>query len=190
MRFFKSLKLLVENEILKKKMKRVGKHVFFSRDAYIVGGEYIEIGDGFSAFSNLRMEAIDQYFHHSYQPFIQIGNNVSFGNDCHIGCVNEIIISDGVLLGSHILINDHSHGQTEFISDQRPAVRELVSKGPIHIGKNVWICDGVCVLPGVTIGENSIIGANAVVTKNVPANCVVAGNPAKVIKYLKKKAEK
>ena len=140
----------------------------------------------FSAFSNLRIEAIDKYFDYSYQPSIKIGNNVSFGNDCHIGCINEIIISDGVLLGSHILINDHSHGQTDYISDQRPSDRELISKGPIYIGKNVWICDGVCVLPGVTIGENSIIGANAVVTKDIPANCVAAGNPAKVVRYLSK----
>lgn len=185
MRILKSLKLLIENEILKKKMKHVGRNVFFSKDAYIVGGKYIEIGDDFSAFSNLRLEAIDKYLHCSYQPFIKIGNNVSFGNDCHIGCINEIIISDGVLLGSHVLINDHSHGKTDFISSQRPADRELVSKGPIHIAKNVWICDGVCVLPSVSIGENAIIGANAVVTKDVPANCVAAGNPAKVIKYLK-----
>ena len=185
MRIFKSLKLLIENEMLKKKMKQVGKNVFFSKDAYIIGGEYIEIGEGFSAFSNLRIEAIDQYISYRYQPFIKIGNHVSFGNDCHIGCINEVTISDGVLLGSHILINDHSHGQTEFISNQRPANRELVSKGPIYIGKNVWICDGVCVMPGVTIGENSIIGANAVVTKDIPANCVAAGNPAKIVKYLK-----
>ena len=186
MKIFKSILLLIENEIIKNKIKHVGKNVFFSRNALILGGKYIEIGDGFSAFSNLRIEAIDQYINYCYRPFIKIGNYVSFGNDCHIGCINEVIISDGVLLGSHVLINDHSHGQTEFISNQRPADRELVSKGPIHIGKNVWICDGVCVMPGVTIGENSIIGANAVVTKDVPANCVAAGNPAKVIKYLKK----
>ena len=49
----------------------------------------------------------------------------------------------------------------------------------------MWICDGVCVMPGVTIGENSIIGANAVVTKDIPENCVAAGNPAKVVRYLK-----
>ena len=185
MRIFKSIMLLIENESLKKRIKHIGKNVFFSRNAILVGEKYIEIGDNFSAFSNLRIEAIDKYLDYSYQPFIKIGNNVSCGNDCHIGCINEVIISDGVLLGSHILINDHSHGQTEFLSNQRPADRELVSKGPIHIGKNVWICDGVCVLPGVTIGENSIIGANAVVTKDIPENCVAAGNPAKVVKYLK-----
>ena len=186
MRIFKSLKLLIENEILKKKMKQVGKNVFFSKDAYIIGGEYIEIGDDFSAFSNLRIEAINKYLNYSYKPLIKIGNNVSCGNDCHIGCINEVTISDGVLIGSHILINDHSHGQTDYVSNQKPVDRELVSKGPIHIGKNVWICDGVCVLPGVTIGENSIIGANAVVTKDIPENCVAAGNPAKVVRYLSK----
>ena len=185
MKIFKSIKLLVENERIKRKIKHVGKKVFFSENAFVLGEKYIEIGDNFSAFSNLRIEAIDMYLNHSYHPSIKIGSNVSFGNDCHIGCINEIIISDGVLLGSHILINDHSHGQTEYVSKKKPTDRRLVSKGPIHIGKNVWICDGVCVMPGVTIGENSIIGANAVVTKNIPANCVAAGNPAKIVKYLK-----
>ena len=186
MKVLKSIKLLIENERLKRKVKHVGKKVFFSENAYIVGGKYIEIGDNFSAFSNLRIEAIDKYLNFTYHPSIKIGSDVSCGNDCHIGCINEVIISDGVLLGSHILINDHSHGQTEYVSCQRPADRELVSKGPIHIGKYVWICDGACVLPDVTIGENSIIGANAVVTKNVPPNCVAAGNPAKIVKYLQK----
>lgn len=186
MKLFKAIKDHIENDRKKRKIKCVGKNVSLGENAFILGERYIKMGNNFSAFANLRIEAIDKYLNYHYKPIIKIGDNVSFGNSCHIGCINEITISDGVLLGSYVLIEDHSHGQTEFISNERPAVRELVSKGPIHIEKNVWICDGVCVLPGVTIGENSIIGANAVVTKDVPANCVVGGNPAKVIKYLKK----
>lgn len=185
MQIFKTIKENVENYRIKKEIKYVGENVFFGENAFVMGKKYIEIGDNFSAFANLRIEAIDKYLNFSYQPILKIGNNVSFGNSCHIGCINEVTISDGVLLGSYILIEDHSHGQTDCISNQRPVDRELVSKGTIYIGKNVWICDGVCVMPGVTIGENSIIGANSVVTKNIPANCVAAGNPAKIVKYLK-----
>lgn len=55
---------------------------------------------------------------------------------------------------------------------------------PIKIGNNVWIGGNVCVLPGVTIGDNVVIGAGSVVTKDIPANCLVAGNPGKIIKKL------
>lgn len=60
----------------------------------------------------------------------------------------------------------------------------MYSKGPVNIKDRVWVGDKVTILPGVTIEENSIIGANSVVTKNVPANTVFAGNPAKIIKTI------
>ena len=60
----------------------------------------------------------------------------------------------------------------------------MVSKGPVIIEDNVWIGEGVCVLPNVTIGRNSIVGANSVVTKSFSENSVIAGNPAKLIKVL------
>ena len=66
---------------------------------------------------------------------------------------------------------------------ERPAVRPL-SHNSVNIGRNVWIGDGVCVLPGVTLGDNVIVGSNAVVTHSFPANSVIAGCPAKLIKTL------
>ena len=65
-----------------------------------------------------------------------------------------------------------------------PSLRKLYSKGPVIIEDNVWIGEGVAILPNVIIGENSIIGANAVVTKDIPRNSVVGGNPAKIIRTL------
>ena len=67
-----------------------------------------------------------------------------------------------------------------------PVEREIYSKGAVRIGNNVWIGDKATILPGVTIGDGVIIGANSVVTKNIPDYCVVGGNPAKVIKSIKK----
>ena len=66
--------------------------------------------------------------------------------------------------------------------DMNPYKRADIHPKPIHIGKRVWIGSGAIVLPGVTIGDNSVIGAGSVVTKDVPADCVYAGNPAKLIK--------
>lgn len=65
-------------------------------------------------------------------------------------------------------------------------LRKLGVKGDIIIEDNVWLCEGVVVLSGVRIGKNSIIGANAVVTKDIPANCIAVGIPAKVIKTIQR----
>jgi acetyltransferase-like isoleucine patch superfamily enzyme len=66
-----------------------------------------------------------------------------------------------------------------------PNYRELFSKGAVYIGKNVWIGDKASIMPGVTIGEGCIVGANTVVTKDVPPYSVVVGSPAKIVKTLK-----
>lgn len=116
-------------------------------------------------------------------PEIIIGKNCNFGAFNHITSANKITIGDGVLTGKWVTITDNSHGDTSFNTLQiRPALRMIVSKGPVVIGDNVWIGDKVTVLPGVTIGDGAVIAANAVVTKDVPAYSVVAGNPAKIIK--------
>lgn len=120
------------------------------------------------------------------KPKLIIGNNVNIQSDCHIGCINEVIIEDGVLMASFVFISDHSHGQSIYSEMEIPPIeRPLHSKGPIHICKNVWIGEKVSVLPNVTIGEGSIIGANSVVTKDIPPFSIACGVPAKVIKTIK-----
>lgn len=124
----------------------------------------------------------------SFTPYIQIGDNVSIETDCHISAINSVIIEDGVLIASFVYISDHSHG---IIFDNkelhiRPIDRPLSSKGPIKICRNVWIGEKVSILPGTTIGEGSIIGANSVVTHDIPPYCIAVGSPAKIIKNLNK----
>lgn len=130
------------------------------------------------------MEALDEYYGQKFTPELTIGDDVYFGDFCHIGCIERLEIGNGVLGGSKIYITDHYHGSIckEELS-QRPALRPLSSK-PVKIGDNVWIGDGVCIMPGVTIGNNVIIGANAVVTHSFPENVVIAGCPAKIIRNL------
>ena len=89
------------------------------------------------------------------------------------------------MFASRIFITDHDHGDTKFESlDIPPKYRPLKSKGPVVIKKNVWVGEGAAILSGVTIGQNSIICTNAVVTKDVPPNSVVGGIPAKIIKTI------
>lgn len=166
-------------------LKQVGHRFRIVYPFYLHGGKYISIGQNFNSDLRLRLEAYDEHLGFQFTPKIIIGNNVSVNSDCHIGAVNEIIIEDGVLIASKVFITDHYHG--EISSDGiliPPSERKLFSKGPVKIEKNVWIGEGVAILPNVTIGENSIIGANSVVTKDIPKNSVVGGNPAKVIRTL------
>lgn len=163
--------------------KDFGSNSGINKPIYLRGGKYITIGDSFHCDHRLRLDAIDSYNNQTFTPSIIIGNNVTIQKDCHIGAINKIVIGNNVLMASKIFISDHAHGDTSISSVSLPPLdRPLTSKGPIFINNNVWIGEGAVILSGVTIGENSIIGANAVVTKSVPKNCVVAGNPARIIK--------
>jgi len=115
-----------------------------------------------------------------------IGNNVQLNDSVHIGAVELVVIGDNSLIASRVFITDHSHGvydQPDVGSspDVKPVDRPIVAK-PVCIGRNVWLGEQVCILPGVNIGDGAIIGANSVVTRNIPARTIAAGNPAYVIK--------
>lgn len=148
----------------------------------IVGASMIILGKNFAAKKNLRMEA----FGDENEIKILIGDFVSCGVNMHIGATNKITIKNNVLFGSNILIIDHNHGkyngENQSVPAEIPSKRILYSPGPVTINQNVWIGDGVVILPNVEIGEGAIIAANTVVNKNVPANSIVGGNPMKVIK--------
>lgn len=114
---------------------------------------------------------------------IKIGDNCGIGPFSQISASNKIVIGNGVRTGASILITDNAHGKFEITDlSQKVDDREIVSKGPVIIEDNVWIGAKASILPNVTVGEGSIIGANSVVTKNVPPYSMVAGNPAKIIR--------
>jgi acetyltransferase-like isoleucine patch superfamily enzyme len=103
---------------------------------------------------------------------LTIGNNCGFSGTS-IGCFSSITIKDNVKCGANTLITDGDW----HMNDTRVGPAK-----PILIEENVWLGYGSIVLKGVTIGKNSIIGAGSIVTTNIPANCIAAGNPCKVIK--------
>lgn len=172
-------------KIFQKQCKSCGSNVRIYSPYSIKGLRYVTVGDNVKVGNGCSLEAWDLHNDKSFQPSIVLGDNVSIGKNCHIGAINEVIIEDNVLTGSDILIIDHAHGMST-VDDVKisPNERLLFSKGKIHIKKNVWIGDKVVILPNVIIGENSIIGAGSIVTKNVPANSVVCGNPARVVKII------
>ena len=164
--------------------KTAGENCSLHESSSIINPQYISIGNDFRSSWNLRLEAIDYYKGQRFNPKILIGDNVGFNTDIHIGCINHVEIGNNCLLGSRIIITDHNHGDTSLESLKvEPSIRKLYSKGPVIIEDNCWIGEGAAILAGVTIGRNSIIGTNSVVNKDIPAYSIVAGIPAKIIKY-------
>lgn len=179
------IKNILFASIIKKSFNKVGKNFYIESPCIIKGGKYIVIGNNFRALSRVRIEAIDFHNGKKYFPEIIIGSNVSLNTDIHIGSINMVSIGDNVLFASRIFITDHYHGLIDENSIKvPPSDRILYSKGPVIIENNVWIGEGVAILPNVRVGANSIIGANAVVTKSFPQNSIIAGNPARLIKLL------
>lgn len=170
-------------ERMKKVFASVGDNAYIMSNIYVRGGQKIIIGNNFYCYWGVRIETYSCHNGMKFNPQIIIGNNVSINPDCHIGAINRIEIHDGVLMASRVFITDHFHGKINreelLVSPQK---RILFAKGTVIIKKNAWLGEGVAVMPGVTIGENSVIGANAVVTKDIPDNSIAVGIPAKVIK--------
>jgi len=110
---------------------------------------------------------------------VHLGKNVYFNFNATMVDDTHIYIGDYTMLGPNVVIATAGH----------PILPELREKAlqfnlPVHIGKNCWLGAGVIVLPGVTIGDNTVIGAGSVVTKDIPANVVAVGNPCKVLREI------
>ena len=117
-------------------------------------------------------------FHTNFGRHIQIGKNVFINHACTFLDLGGILIEDDVMIGPKVSIVTENH-------PVNPTERKILDLKSVTIRRNVWIGANATILPGVTIGENSVVAAGAVVAKDVPANTVVAGVPAKIIKKLK-----
>jgi acetyltransferase-like isoleucine patch superfamily enzyme len=153
--------------------------------------KYIKIGNDFTSGFGCRIEAFPA--EKDIKICIVIGDNVQINDYVHIGAIGSITIGNNVLMASKIYISDHNHGCYDGYRSDHPMSVPIERKGickPVVIGDNVWIGESACILPGVTIGEGSIIGALSVVTKSIPAYSIAVGSPAKVVKIYNFKQEK
>ncbi|MGE5408689.1 MAG: acyltransferase, partial [Syntrophothermus sp.] len=110
---------------------------------------------------------------------VEIGAKTVIGQECTISAFQHVSIGRECIVADRVMFIDFDHGVVEV---ERPIRQQGIYKRDVVVGSNVWIGYGACILRGVSIGDNSVIGTNAVVTKDVPANDVVAGVPARVIR--------
>jgi acetyltransferase-like isoleucine patch superfamily enzyme len=117
-----------------------------------------------------------------HEGVVSIGAKTVMGQECTISAFQHVSIGRECVIADRVMLIDFDHGVVEV---ERPIRLQGIYKRDTRVGNNVWIGYGACILRGVTVGDNAIIGTNAVVTKDVPANAVVGGVPARVIRMRK-----
>jgi acetyltransferase-like isoleucine patch superfamily enzyme len=145
----------------------VGPEVTFEigKDAVLRLGRWSWIGHG----SKIRI----------HEGVCEIGAKTVMGQECTISAFQHVSIGRECVIADRVMLIDFDHGVTEV---ERPIRAQGIYKRDVRVGSNNWIGYGACILRGVTVGDNCVIGSNTVVTKDVKSNAVVAGAPAKLLR--------
>ena len=133
--------------------------------ARVVFGRFVWLGEG----TKIRC----------HEGSVEIGAKTVIGQECTISAYHRVRIGEQCVIADRAMFIDFDHGVVEV---ERPIRQQGIYMREVEVGSNVWIGYGACILRGVRVGDNSIIGTNSVVTKDVPANAVVAGIPARIIR--------
>ncbi len=142
-----------------------GVHLEIGRNATLRVGRWAWIGDG----TKIRV----------HEGEVSIGAKTVMGQECTISAYQHVEIGRECIVADRVMLIDFDHGVVEV---ERPIRLQGIYKRDVRVGHNVWIGYGACILRGVTVGDNSIVGTSTVVTKDVPENAVVGGSPARVIR--------
>jgi acetyltransferase-like isoleucine patch superfamily enzyme len=111
-----------------------------------------------------------------------LGAKSVMGQECTISAYQHVSIGRECIIADRVMMIDFDHGMVEV---ERPIREQGIYKRDVHVGHNVWIGYGACLLRGVSVGDNAVVGTSAVVTTNVPENAVVAGVPARLLRMRK-----
>ena len=166
----------------------------------ISGAERIFIGDDVSLGPGSFLIAVTRYPSpkmaspefplegQTFEPTLRIGYRVTATANLQVFAQQSVTIEDDVMFASNVFLNDGSHGyQTATVPYKYQPIFRIA---PIVVGRGSWIGQNVVIMPGVTIGEHAIIGANSVVTASVPPRCIAAGSPARVLKLWDERQER
>ncbi|CDB88729.1 putative lipopolysaccharide biosynthesis O-acetyl transferase WbbJ [Clostridium sp. CAG:253] len=168
----------VKSVLYTKRFKKFGNNSVLYKPLIIRAHSDISIGDNTTILNGVRMQV--------YNDLTRRDSKLEIGNDCYIGYNNtflaggDIIIEDGVLMASNILISSENHSvnpeDDKYYMDQKLECESVV------VGEGSWLGENCKILPGVKIGKKCVIGAGSIVTKSIPDYCIAVGSPAKIIK--------
>lgn len=160
----------------RQKFGRFGKKSLLLKPLKIQGAAHISVGDHTQILNMAWLAALHI---NGQQGKLTVGNHAQIGHFNHIIATQEVVIGDHVLTADKVYISDNVHAyENPHVPILAQGIRQLK---PVRIGSGTWIGENACII-GASIGRNCVIGANAVVTKDIPDYCVAVGIPAKIIK--------
>ncbi len=173
---FKYIRLLVR--LVRRKLW-LGRRLALDGICFIGPGVVLQVGEG----ARIELGRWSWLGHGTklrcHEGVVSIGAKTVMGQECTISAFQHVSIGRECVIADRVMFIDFDHGMVEV---ERPIRVQGIYKRDVNVGNNVWIGYGACILRGVTVGDNAVIGTNSVVTKDVPANAVVGGMPAKLIR--------
>lgn len=170
--------------MIRRKFRDFGKNSIVKPVLNSANEKYISIGDNVDVGAFCRLTVATEFGGHKVKSDngvrLRIGDNVSIGSNSFLSANNNVEIGNNVIMSAYVFVTDHDHGfgDIEKNLDKQP----LSEGGFVKIGDNVFLGVKSSILKNVTIGKRAVVAANAVVTKDVPAFSIVAGNPARIVK--------
>lgn len=166
--------------------KNIGKKSIIIKPLKITP-KYIYIEENVKILNNARIEGVSSYINNHYNPEIYISSNVSIQQNLHLTCANKISIGKNTAIAANVTITDINHPYKDI---NIPVEKQPLEIKEVSIGADSKIYNNCVILPGVSIGKHCVIGANSVVTQDIPDYSVAVGAPAKVIKKYNFKTKK
>jgi len=155
----------------------IGQNVYIAPRVVIyqsTEGQSIKLGDKVAIHRDAVLE-------NGRGGYIEIGNKSSVHPGCQLKSYSQpIIVGEGVMIAANVALYSYDHGMAADIPMRE---QPIIAKAPVIVEDDAWIGTGAIILSGVTIGRGAVVGAGSVVTRNIPANAIAVGNPARVVKY-------
>ncbi len=158
----------------------IGAGSRIDKPSFLSNPQFVYIGDHTTIRPGARIETI--ILDASRPPSLRIGSNVNIEQNVHLVCSSKIVIGDNVTITGNCAIVDTIHPFEDVDDPRKIGDRIDPNPTPVSIGDNSFVGFGSVILPGVNIGKNAVIGANSVVSRDVPEYCVVAGGPARLVR--------